>query len=174
MLRSQAFSTSITAKGGSHFPGWTQMGLTGRLRSMPMDTVVAKCRFDRERAYRSFPFTAITCECDSPMNLRPSSNLITRLHLRESSPRMRIQNFCVWLNTSDRIRQLRSSAENRTTKIGIGAQIALGPLPHHPACGSALGGSSLRSKFDPDIFQSNQSQLLEVSQRQGHVNDFAR
>ena len=37
------------------------------------------------------------------------------------------------------------------TKIGIGAQIALGPLPHHLACGSALGDSSLRSKFAPDL-----------------------
>ena len=27
------------------------------------------------------------------------------------------------------------------TRIGIGARIAPGPLPHHLACGSALGGS---------------------------------
>ena len=34
--------------------------------------------------------------------------------------------------------------------IGIGARIAPGPLPHHLACGSALGGSLPGSKLLPD------------------------
>jgi hypothetical protein len=34
--------------------------------------------------------------------------------------------------------------------IGIGARIAPGPLPHHLACGSALGDSALCSKLRPD------------------------
>ena len=44
----------------------------------------------------------------------------------------------------------RDFKEGRTM-IGIGARIAPGPLPHHLACGSALGGSSLRSKLGPDL-----------------------
>jgi hypothetical protein len=36
------------------------------------------------------------------------------------------------------------------TMIGIGARIAPGPLPHHPACGSAPGGSFPRSQRLPD------------------------
>ena len=36
------------------------------------------------------------------------------------------------------------------TKIGIGTRIAPRPLPHHPACGSAPGGSSPCSELLPD------------------------
>jgi hypothetical protein len=35
-------------------------------------------------------------------------------------------------------------------KIGIGVRVAPEPLPHHLACGSALGGSTLGSKRLPD------------------------
>jgi hypothetical protein len=62
----------------------------------------------------------------------------------------------------------------RITTIGIGARIAPGPLPQHLACGSALGVSSPRSKLDPDLFKADESQLLEISHRQRHVNGFAR
>jgi len=41
--------------------------------------------------------------------------------------------------------------ERPITKIGIEARIAPEPLPHYLACGSALGGSSLRSKLKPDL-----------------------
>ena len=34
--------------------------------------------------------------------------------------------------------------------IGIGARVTPGPLPHHLACGSALGGSALCSKLRPE------------------------
>ena len=113
MLKLKALSIWITARDGSRFPGWTQMGLIGRLRSTPTVTVVVKCRFDPERACQSFRSTAIMCGYDSQMTLRPNSNLITRLDLRESFKKKLMWTCCDWPNTSDRSRYLGWSAPRK-------------------------------------------------------------
>ena len=51
-------------------------------------------------------------------------------------------------------------------RIGIGARVAPGPLPHHLACGSALGDSALCSKLRPDRLTDSASRVLQECRRE--------
>ena len=65
------------------------------------------------------------------------------------------------------VRKVQSTAtEQSPNKIGIGVRITPEPLPHHLACGSALGGSTLGSKLAPESEETGQSFLGEVLQRE--------
>ncbi len=60
--------------------------------------------------------------------------------------------------TFDRIRDFGDYGEMyMSLLIGIGVRIAPEPLPHHLACGSALGGSRLGSKLAPESEEARQS-----------------
>ena len=56
------------------------------------------------------------------------------------------RSFCRWITFPNTISKYTASERNGhvgsviTMRIGIGARIAPGTLPHHLACGSALGG----------------------------------
>ena len=83
---------------------------------------------------------------------------IQKRQLNQFAEELRIHAADVLRGKFDSFPQLAKAIDDRqaawerevANKIGIGVSLAAEPLPHHPACGSAPGGSFPRSELLPD------------------------